>query len=207
MLTVALGIFVITWFIGKFSKEGVAAYGIATRVEQIFLLPTIGLNIAILSLTGQNNGARRFDRIREALRATTRYGLVMMVVSGLIVFFAGGWLVDLFTDDLTVRAIGAQYLRIAAITGGAYVILFQTVFMLQGLRKPMYGLWVGLYRQLLGPGVVFWLLAFQLGWGMRGIWWGIFSVTWSAALFMFWFGRRKLRQVEAAAVQSEGGIM
>jgi hypothetical protein len=39
MLTVALGIFVITWFVGRFSKEGVAAYGIATRIEQIFLLP------------------------------------------------------------------------------------------------------------------------------------------------------------------------
>jgi putative MATE family efflux protein len=203
MLTVALGIFVITWFIGQFSKEGVAAYGIATRVEQIFLLPTIGLNIAMLSLTGQNNGARRFDRIREALRTTTRYGLTMMVVSGVIVFFAGGWLVDLFTDDPAVRAIGSQYLRIAAITMGAYVILFQTVFMLQGLKRPIYGLWVGLYRQLLGPGVVFWLLAYQLGWGLPGIWWGIFSVTWSAALFMFWFGRWKLRQVTETAVRSE----
>lgn len=201
MLTVALGIFVITWFIGRFSKEGVAAYGIATRVEQIFLLPSIGLNIAILSLTGQNNGARRFDRIREALRTTTRYGLTMMLASGVVVFFAGGWLVDLFTDDPAVRAIGSQYLRVAAITLGAYVILFQTVFMLQGLKRPVYGLWVGLYRQLIGPGVVFWLLAFQLGWGLWGIWWGIFLVTWSAAAFMFWFGRWKLRRLEAAAIR------
>jgi Na+-driven multidrug efflux pump len=95
--------------------------------------------------------------------------------------------------------IGAEYLRIAAITLCSYVILFQTVFMLQGLKKPVYGLWVGLYRQIVAPCVVFWLLAFQLGWELRGIWWGIFGVTWSAALFMAWFGRWKLRQVEAAA--------
>jgi len=199
MLTVALGIFVITWFIGRFSKEGVAAYGIATRVEQIFLLPTIGLNIAILSITGQNNGARRFDRIRDALNATTRYGLVMTVLSGLIVFFAGHWFMALFTKDAVVVGIGVQYLRVAAITLCSYVILFQTVFMLQGLKKPLYGLWVGVYRQLVGPGMLFWFLAFYLGWGVRGIWWGIFSVTWSAALFMLWFGRWKLRQVEMAA--------
>jgi len=199
MLTVALGIFVITWFIGQFSKEGVAAYGIATRVEQIFLLPTIGLNIAILSLTGQNNGARRFDRIREALNTTFRYGLFMTLASGLVVYFAGGWFVGLFTEDAGVRAIGAQYLRVAAITLCSYVILFQTVFMLQGLKKPLYGLWVGIYRQLAGPCLVFWLLAFRFGWGLAGIWWGIFSVTWSAALFMFWFGRWKLGQVERAA--------
>lgn len=203
MLTVALGIFVITWFIGRFSKEGVAAYGIATRVEQIFLLPTIGLNISILSLTGQNNGARRYDRIREALNTTTRYGVVMTLISGVLIYFGGASFVDLFTDDNSVKAIGGQYLRVAAITLCAYVILFQTVFMLQGLKRPLYGLWVGLYRQLVGPGIVFWLLAFKLRWGLPGIWWGIFSVTWSAALFMLWFGRWKLRRVETAALVSQ----
>lgn len=206
MLTVALGIFVITWFIGKFSKEGVAAYGIATRVEQIFLLPMIGLNIAILSLTGQNNGAGRFDRIREAFAATNRYGLIMMAVSGVIVFFGGGWFMGLFTDDARVRAIGAEYLRIAAFTLCSYVILFQTVFMLQGLKKPIYALWVGIYRQLVAPCLVFWLLAFQLGWELRGIWWGIFLVTWSAALFMFWFGRWKLQRVEAERAMVGMGV-
>lgn len=199
MMTVALGIFVITWFIGRFSKEGVAAYGIATRVEQIFLLPTIGLNISILSITGQNNGARRFDRIRDALAATLKLGLIMTLISGVIVFLAGPWFMKQFTTDPAVIAIGAAYLRIAAITLPSYVILFQTVFMLQGLKKPVYGLWVGLYRQIVAPCLMFWLLAFQLGWELKGIWWGIFLVTWSAALFMGWFGKWKLGHVEAAA--------
>jgi putative MATE family efflux protein len=202
MLTVALGIFVITWFIGRFSKEGVAAYGIATRVEQIFLLPTIGLNIAMLALTGQNNGARRFDRIREARGTVLRYGLGMMLVAGVVVYFGGGAMMAWFTDDPAVIRIGSQYLRVAAITLCSYVILFQTVFLLQGLKKPIYGLWVGLYRQILAPCLVFWLLAFQLDWGLPGIWWGIFLVTWSAALFMLWFGNWKLGKVEAAAQAS-----
>jgi Na+-driven multidrug efflux pump len=70
--------------------------------------------------------------------------------------------------------------------------------MLQGLKKPIYGLWVGLYRQIVAPCLVFWLLAFYLDWGMPGVWWGIFLVTWSAALFMLWFGGWKLRRIEAA---------
>jgi putative MATE family efflux protein len=199
MLTVALGIFVITWFIGKFSKEGVAAYGIATRVEQIFLLPTIGLNIAILSLTGQNNGAKRFDRIRESLRSTLQYGLIMTAVSGVIIYFAGDWFMTLFTQDESVVAVGSNYLKIAAMTLPSYVVLFQTVFMLQGLKKPIYGLWVGLYRQILAPCAVFWFLAYVLDWKLWGIWWGIFLVTWSAAIFMAWFGRWKLARVELEA--------
>jgi Na+-driven multidrug efflux pump len=49
---------------------------------------------------------------------------------------------------------------------------------------------------LAAPCLVFWLLAFELGWGLAGIWWGIFCVTWSAAVFMLWFGGWKLRQCE-----------
>jgi putative MATE family efflux protein len=199
MMTVALGIFIITWFIGRFSKEGVAAYGIATRIEQIFLLPTIGLNIAILALAGQNNGARRFDRIREAYRTALVYGLVMMLVAGVVVYLAGGQMMAWFTRDEMVVGIGAGYLRVASITLCSYVILFQTVYLLQGLKKPIYGLWVGLYRQLVAPCLVFWLLAFELDWKLAGIWWGIFLVTWSAALFMLWFGGWKLKAIERAS--------
>jgi putative MATE family efflux protein len=200
MLTVALGIFVITWFVGRFSKEGVAAYGIATRIEQIFLLPTIGLNIAILSLTGQNNGAGQFDRIRQAYRTSLKYGLTMMLAAGVIVFLGGGRMMAWFTSDPLVIDIGAEYLRVASITLCSYVILFQTVFMLQGLKKPIYGLYVGVYRQIIAPFAVFWLLAFHLDWKLHGIWWGIFLVTWSAALFMLWFGSWKLRRLERGLV-------
>jgi hypothetical protein len=51
MMTVALGIFVITWFVSRFSAK--AAFMASPRVEQIILLPTIGLNIATLTLCGR----------------------------------------------------------------------------------------------------------------------------------------------------------
>jgi len=40
MVTVAIGIFIITYFVSPFGAAAVAAYGIATRIEQIFLMPT-----------------------------------------------------------------------------------------------------------------------------------------------------------------------
>lgn len=197
MLTVALGIFVITWFVSRFSKEGVAAYGIATRIEQMILLPTIGLNFAVLTLVGQNNGAKRMDRVKTAWLTTQRYGIFLMVIGGLILYFAREPLMRLFTTDVQVIQLGVDYLGLATITLCAYVILFQTVFMLQGLKRPMFGLWIGLYRQVLAPAIVFNALAFALGWGLWGIWWGIFFVTWSAALITLWVGLRTLRKAMA----------
>ena len=62
MLCEAAGFFIITFFVSFFpttdtSNVSIAAYGIAIRIEQIILLPAIGLNFACLSLTGQNYGA------------------------------------------------------------------------------------------------------------------------------------------------------
>lgn len=196
MMTVAIGIFVITWFAGRFDMEAVAAYGVATRIEQILLLPTIGLNIAMLSLTGQNNGARHFDRIREALNTSMKYGIIMCLVGGVLLYFLGGLGMRFFSPDETVVRIGYDYLKVASITLCAYVILFQTVYMLQGLKRPMYAIWIGLYRQIVAPVLVFHVLAFTLGWGLMGIWWGVFFVTWSAAIFTCLYGRRVLRRVE-----------
>ena len=204
MMTVAAGIFVITWFISFFSKEGVAAYGIATRIEQIILLPTIGLNIAVLTLTGQNNGAGRLDRIIEIRQVAMKIGLIMMAAGGLALFFAAQKMMNFFTDDPLVASIGAEYLRIASFTLCSYVILFQTVFMLQGLKKPMIALWIGLYRQIVAPCIVFYLLAFGLDWKLQGIWWGIFGVTWSAALFTLYFGNRILSRIKFNSVQKTG---
>lgn len=196
MLTVAIGIFVITKFVSFFGKEGVAAYGVATRIEQIFLLPTIGLNIAVLSLTGQNNGARQYDRIREALATTIRYGLFLSLAGGVLLLTFSEPMMRVFTDSEEIATIGARYLRIAAITLFSYVILFQTVFMLQGLKRPMYAIWIGIYRQFVAPCVVFYVLAFRMDWQLDGIWWGVFLVTWSAAVFTWFYGRRKLRRVQ-----------
>ena len=198
MVTVAIGIFVITFFISKFSTESVAAYGIATRIEQIVLLPTIGLNIAVLSMTGQNNGARKPRRIQETLNTTMKYGLVMMGTGGCLLFFLATPMMSIFSGDPAVIKHGTDYLRIAAITLCSYVILFQTVNLLQGLKKPFYAIVIGLYRQILAPFIVFYLLAFKLDMRESGVWWGIFLVTWSAAIMTHFFGRHMLRQTLAS---------
>ncbi len=195
MATVAIGIFVITLFVSRFSMEGVAAYGIATRIEQIVLLPTIGLNIAVLSLTGQNNGAKRLDRVSKAYRTTLTYGLIMMVIGGTMIYVFARPLMAFFTEDQTVVRIGVEYLHIASITLCSYVILFQTVFLLQGLKKPMYAIFIGIYRQIVAPVIVFYFLAYFLDWKLDGIWWGVFGVTWSAALITLFYGRYVLHRL------------
>ncbi len=198
MLTIALGIFVITWFVKHFGKEAVAAYGIATRIEQVVLLPTIGLNFAVLGLVGQNHGAGLAHRVREAWTTNVKYGVLLMLAGGGTLFLLRKNAMQLFSDDSIVLTLGGDYLGVAAITLAAYPILFVTVFMLQGMKRPGYGLWMGLYRQIAAPMLLFNLLTFTLGLGIWGVWWGIALVTWSAALFALWWGWRTVRHAVAS---------
>jgi Na+-driven multidrug efflux pump len=65
---------------------------------------------------------------------------------------------------------------------------------LQGIRKPMFALWIGLWRQIVAPAAVFWLLTRLLGVGLTGIWWGIFGINWSAAAVAWLYARRQLKK-------------
>jgi putative MATE family efflux protein len=181
MMTVGLGIFVITWFVGRFGSHAVAGYGIATRIEQIALLPIMGLNVATLALVAQNNGAGNLERVIEAVGKALKAGIMLMAVGTAAVYFCAGSLMSLFTKDQAVISIGASYLKIEAFVLIAYVILYTCVSVLQGLKRPAFPLAIGLLRQIILPLPVFYLLAVTLGWGLYGIWWGIFIVTWGAA--------------------------
>ena len=197
MMTVGIGIFVITYFVSQFGKEAVAAYGVAVRVEQMALVPTIGLNIATLTLVAQNNGARLFHRVGETLRTALTYGGVVMAIGAAALLIGARLLVSFFSEDRAVLGIGAAYLRIDALALYAYVILFVNVAALQGMKRPLFGLWIGLYRQIVAPFIVFWFLTGVLGLGLLGIWWGIFAITWSAAAYSFFYTRRVLKRVSS----------
>jgi putative MATE family efflux protein len=204
MLTVGIGIFVITYFVSRFGKEAVAAYGIAMRIEQIFLVPTIGLNVATLALVAQNNGAGLYDRVRETLRKCLKYGAWIMAGGSLVILVAARVLMGLFTRDETVIGMGAVYLRIDALVLYAYVLLFVHVAALQGMKRPMFAVWIGLYRQIAAPIALFWLLTRVFTFGLLGIWWGIFAITWSAAVITLLYARATVSRKTALKLQPEG---
>jgi putative MATE family efflux protein len=184
MLTVTLGIFIITWFVGKFGQEAVAAYGVATRVEQIALLPVMGLNISTLALTAQNYGAGRLDRIRQVLAVSLRYGFILAITGTIAALAFTAELMHFFTMDAAVISVGITFLRIEAFVFPAYVLLYICISAMQGIKRPSFALLIGLYRQIAAPFLVFHILTTVLGWGIMGIWWGIFVVTWSAAIIV-----------------------
>jgi len=199
MMSVALGIFVITYFVSEFGQAAVAAFGAATRIEQIVLLPALGLNVSALSLASQNSGAKRFDRVRELIHVSLRYGAFITGLGALLLFFGGEFLISFFTTDTTVISVGSHYLRIAAFLEFSYVVLFINTSVLQGLKKPAFALWMGVSRQLIMPVGFFWLATRVFGFELNAIWWGMFGINWTAAIIAIWYARRQVSEAEREA--------
>ncbi|MDC7224123.1 MAG: MATE family efflux transporter [Spirochaetales bacterium] len=193
-LTMSLGTFVITWFISSFGSNAVAAYGAAVRVEQIALIPTAGLNTALAALAGQNNGAGKMDRVKKSFTLSLKGGLLVMAVILPPVLIFGRAIIGLFTETEEVIRMGYNYLLLQGITYYSYIILFQSNSLLQGLKKPAMIMWMGLYRQILAPALIFYLFCFTLGMEEKGVWRGLILINWSAALITLLWTTHIFRQ-------------
>jgi putative MATE family efflux protein len=198
MLTIALGVFVINYFIYRFGNDAsTAAYGAAMRIEQLALLPALGLNAATLTLVGQNYGAGHLARVRETYRTSLSIGILIMTVGMVVIYPLAPTLIGLFNQDPQVVFEGVRYLRIEFLAFNAYIVLNICLSVLQGLKKPHYAIWVGVYRQIIMPLILFNLLGAVLGLGLVGIWWGIVFTTWTGAFGMLLFARRELARLES----------
>lgn len=195
MMTIALGVFVINYYVVKVGGDkAVAAFGVAMRIEQLALLPAIGLNIAALSITGQNYGAGRLDRVWETYKKTMTYGLIIMTTAMFVILPSSRHLFRVFTRDMEVIGYGIGYFRVETFVFNSYVLLNISVSVLQGLKKPKFPIVLGIYRQFLMPVIIFPLLIGSLG-SIYGIWWGIFIVNWSAAFTAVYYVRRVYRRI------------
>ncbi|MGL5820531.1 MAG: MATE family efflux transporter, partial [Sarcina sp.] len=188
MMTIAVGVFVINHYIQKVGgSSAIASYGISTRIEQLILLPAIGLNSAALSITGQNFGAKKFDRIREIFIKTMLYGIIIMTIGMLSISYLLPYLFSIFTKDLEVIEYGINYFSIEKFTFNSYILINICDAVLRGLKYPKFSVLIGIYRQFLMPILCFPILIkfFQ---GIQGIWIGILIINWSAGfLFLGYF--------------------
>ncbi|EGB15949.1 MATE efflux family protein [Pseudodesulfovibrio mercurii] len=196
-MTVALGFFVIFRYVSGFGPEASAAYGVATRIDQVVLMPTIGLSVSALTITAQNYGAGRIDRIRENFRKNLLYGAYLLIPLSVPILFFAEPLMRIFTQDPAVIAVGAGYLRIDAFTLYGYVAIFVPTSVLQGMKRPLFAIWLGLSRQVVAPFLLFTLFTQLLGYPITALWLSIFAIVWTSAAVALWFAKRTIDKVES----------
>ena len=187
MLLIGVGIFNILYFIGQFGDLATAGYGAALRIEQVFLLPVIGLNTAVLSIGGQNFGARSYDRLRELYKKALTFGSAFMICAGVIIFFGAEFLVSLFTDNLEAIKHGVIYLKVAALIGPIYPVFFITTAIFQAVKKPLYSLYMSILRLTALPFLSLWYVINIRGGNYEDIFYTILVTNWLMGIAVLMF--------------------
>ncbi len=187
MLFIGVGIFNILYFIGKFGDLAIAGYGAALRIEQVFLLPVIGLNTAVLSIGGQNFGAKNYNRIRELYTKALIFGSSFMAIAGIIMFIFAETFVSLFTENLIAIEHGAIYLKIAALIGPIYPVFFITTAVFQAVKKPIYSLYLSIIRLTALPFLSLWYVINIRGGSYNDIFYTIMATNWFIAIVVIIF--------------------
>jgi len=187
MLFIGIGIFNILYFIGKFGDLATAGYGAALRIEQVFLLPVIGLNTAVLSIGGQNFGAKKIDRIKELYSKALLFGSTFMSVAGVIIYTNSIFLVSLFTDDPVAIKHGSIYLQIAALIGPVYPVFFISSAIFQAIKKPIYSLYMSILRLTAIPFLALWYVINIKGGEYADIFYTILITNWVMGILVVLF--------------------
>lgn len=191
MFMMAFGMYVITYFVAPFGKEAVGAFGIGMRIEQIFLMPVIGLSIATLAIVSQNNGAKAYERISPTVQLAIGYGWVVSTIGVASFLLFADYFASLLTSDTEVIKQTALYLRISGLASYGFVVIFIYIAMLQGIAKPAVIFPISVYRQVIAPVIVFTSLS-MFGFGILAMWVCLDIIIFSSAIFLWLYGKKKL---------------
>ncbi len=195
-MSVAIGMYVINYFLNTYSNaDAIAAYGVGIRIEQVFLLPAMGISVSLLSIVGQNYGAKKIDRIKKAFKFGLIIGGVSFLVSAIILLPFAQQLASLFSKDQIIIDYTIFYLRLEVLAYYCYILLPACNSVLQAIKKPKFVMWIGFSRQLLLPAIVFYVLSAVFGLKARGIFVGIAAINWMAAIVALLYTIQSLRNL------------
>ena len=146
----------------------IAGMGAVTRVVSMGSLMVFGFIKGFQPIAGYSYGAKKFDRLHEAIKTSIIWSTAFCVIYGLVLTIFSKGIISQFTKgDLEMIRVGTQSLRI---NGISFILFgFYTVYssLFLALGKGLAGFILGACRQ--GICFVPVILILPMFWGINGI--------------------------------------
>jgi putative MATE family efflux protein len=110
--------FIYAAIVNSLGTLAAAAHGLGVQIEALAYLPGSAFQVAAATMAGQYLGARDAPRAMRSVGTSLLIGGGLMSVAGLLFFFAGGPITDIFThgSDPQTRDLTVRLLRIVAVS-------------------------------------------------------------------------------------------
>ncbi len=128
----------------------ISGMGIVSSIMTLFLMPLFGINQGLQPIIGYNFGARKYNRVKQALKEGIFAGVAIASLGFIVTRVFPVQLVSLFTEnDTALIAFGVKAMKINLVL--LPIIGFQVVGAnyFQAVGKPIQAAFLGLSRQVL----------------------------------------------------------
>ena len=146
-LAMRLGQVVYFSFIVMIGSNVFASHSIAGNIESFSYMPAYGLATAASVLIGRALGEQEFQKIRVIGKISCGYGVVVLGISGVILFFGAPYFAEIFTNDIVAIHNVVIALRIDAFIQPILAISLILAGALQGMgdaKTPLYSTVIGM---------------------------------------------------------------
>lgn len=201
---VSIGSIFITSFVNSFGNAATNAFGAVGRLDMFAFMPAMSMSMSVSTLTGQNLGAGKPQRVKEIFKWGVMMTSSITIVISLFVVFLSKLILIMFGlgDDAKVMEIGITYLRIVGSCYIFFAVMFISNGVINGAGHTMITMTFSLLSLWLVRVPISWLLS-KTSLGITGIWIAValsFLVTMIVSLTYYFSGRWKKSVIIRAPV-------
>ena len=185
-----------------FSSTAVAVFGVYFKLQSFIFMPIFGLNNGSVPIVAFNYGAKRADRMMQAIKYAVSCAVVIMVV-GMAIFQAiPDKLLMIFDASEEMLRIGVPALRIISIHFPIAGVCIGCGSVFQALGFSLYSMINSLIRQL----IVLIPCAFAIG-ALTGdvtlVWWAFVAAEFASLVLTVFFFTRIYRNIISPLLKQE----
>lgn len=187
----AFGFVVINTFIASYGTPTMAGFSLVNRINDMVMHPAMGIGAGLTSIVGQNMGAHKLERIREAFRKAIKLSLVMSLTGTLLIFLFRFRLIYFFTPTaepaVVDQSLEYMFYILPTLPLMGLFSIFQGLF--QGSGHTNYSMFMAIGRLWLIRMPMILLFNRFTGLGSRGIWIAMTFSNLMVILYGFWIYR------------------
>ncbi len=179
MMIVSSSVMVVMRFVNGLGTAAVAAYGIGVVLDSLIMMFAQSFAMAMSTITGQNIGAGKSERIGLFLRDTLKVSVGVAIVFGLFLVLNIGWIGRVFQPDeadyRVVFPLLKVYIRIMALRYLMMSMFFPINGTIRGAGDTMASMFLTIITQLVVRIPIVVVLVPVLG--FAGVAWGLAAST------------------------------
>ncbi|HEV8691261.1 MAG TPA: MATE family efflux transporter [Ideonella sp.] len=189
-------------------SQALATQAYASQLMYCVLLFSLATGLSVEILVGHQIGAGHWHDAHRLVKRALARGLVVSVVVAALVALAGPWLLRLFTPDPQIIAAGTTLLWMTVLLEPGRAFNLIVINALRATGDARYPVMAGAASMAIVLAGGSWLLGWQLGWGLPGLWIAYAADEWIRGLLMWrrWATLGWVPHARAARRQLRAGV-